>query len=130
MTAAALAPKAVTPAAVNGANRFPIKVNDAKTLDGVAASDYVRGSGAAGVYSVTSASPKTVISVPPFGKPGIGCEKSQGFTRFADESGDKIVVAIELVGGVFQELYRLEWRGDQWADVHQTSAPDLEHPAR
>lgn len=102
VTAAALAPKAVTPAAVNGANRFPIKVNDAKTLNGVAASDYVRGSGAAGVYSVTSASPKTVISVPPFGKLGIGCEKSQGFARFTNTSGQKIVVAIDSSGASFR----------------------------
>jgi hypothetical protein len=102
VTAVALAPKAVTPAAVNGANRFPIKVNDAKTLNGVASSDYVHGSGAAGVYSVTSASPKTVISVPPFGKLGIGCEKGQGFARFTNTSGQPIVVAIDSSSASFR----------------------------
>ena len=77
VTAAALAPKAVTPAAVNGANRFPIKVNDANTLGGLASSKFVHGAGVAGVYSVTTSSPKTVFNVPPFGKLGIGCEKAR-----------------------------------------------------
>jgi hypothetical protein len=94
VTATALAPKAVTPAAVNGANRFPIKVNDAKTLDGLASSDFVHGAQGAGVYSVTSSSPKTVFSTPPFGKLGVGCEKGQGFARFTNTSGQPIVVAI------------------------------------
>jgi hypothetical protein len=100
--AGALAPKAVTPAAVNGANRFPIKVSDATTLNGVASSNYVHGAQAAGVYSVSTSSPKTVLSVSTFGKLGVGCEKGQGFARFTNTSGEPIVVAIDSSSASFR----------------------------
>ena len=102
VVAAKLGDKAVTPAAVNGANRFPIKVNDANTLGGVASSNFVRGAQVAGVYSVTSSTPKTVYSVAPFGKLAIGCEKGQGFARFTNTSGEPIVVAIDSSGASFR----------------------------
>ena len=95
VTANKLAAKAVTPAAVDGTERFAIKVKDAKTLNGVAASNYVRGHMSSGVFSATSATPETVATVEGFGKVGVGCEKSQGFARFTNTSGKPIVVTID-----------------------------------
>jgi hypothetical protein len=99
VNAKALAAKAVKPAAVDGAERFPIKVKDATTINGLASSNFVRGSGGAGVFSVKTATPETVVNVKGFGKLGVGCDKAQGFARFTNTSGEPIVVSIGSTGG-------------------------------
>ncbi len=95
VTANKIAAKAVTPKAVNGSERFPIKVNDAKTLNGISSNSFIRGHMASGVFSTTSATPETVATVEGFGKVGVGCEKSEGFARFTNTSGKPIVVTID-----------------------------------